>query len=153
MLRYSLMVLALSGLCIASPLPAQQPAQPQRFQFSLSSGLFSLPGEARSMDWSVLNSSPDSQRLRVTVYRAEMGSVKTVVWPGVLVFTVAPASMFHNTISVGPAATMPHGSNYEVVVEMNDRRVLPAITVWSDRENTLIPGSRIGPRDFDDVRP
>lgn len=141
------------GFCTASTLRAQQPAAPPRFEFTLSSGLFNLPAEARSMDWAVLNNSPDSQRVRVTVYRAVNGSPKAIVWPGALAFVVAPAEHFHNTTSVGPAATLPRGSSYEVVVELNDRRVLPVVTVWSDREGTLLPGTRIGPRDFVDLRP
>jgi hypothetical protein len=141
------------GLGLASAAGAQQPAPSQQYEFVLSSGLFTLPGEARSVDWAVLNNSPDSQRVRVTVYRVEMGSPKSIVWPGVLAVVVAPASTFHNSNSVGTAATMPRGSSYEVVVELNDRRVLPVVTIWSDRENTLVPGTRIGPRDFVDLRP
>jgi hypothetical protein len=143
----------LMALCLPAGLRAQQSEAPTRFAVLLTSGVFGLPAEARSVDWAVLNNSPDSQRVRVTVYRVSSAGPKTTVWPGVLTFVVQPGRLFHSGNTVGPTAPYAPGMTYEVVVELNDRRVLPTVTVWSDAANTVIAGTRLGPRDFVELRP
>jgi hypothetical protein len=142
----------LIGLYLPGGLRAQQADPPAKFGVLLTSGVFGLPPEARSVDWAVLNNSPDSQRVRVTVYRVSNTGPKEPVWPGVLTFVVRPGRLFHSANTVGPTAPFSHGLYYEVVVELNDRRILPTVTVWSDAANTVIAGTRLGPRDFVELR-
>ena len=110
-----------------------------------------MPPDANSVDWAVLNTSPDSQRVRVTVYRVSSSGSKTAVWPGVMAFSIGPGRLFHNANSVGPTTPNGRGLYYEVILEMNDRRILPTVTVCNDGTNTLIPGIRFGPRDFVEI--
>lgn len=113
------------------------------FKYALSSGLFSLPGNAVSVDWAVVNNSPGSEQIRVTVYQGSVGAAKTAVAPGAVTMTLQPGYVTHNANSVGANGPFRHGFYYEVVVEANDRRVLPMVNVWSDTGNTLIPGTLI----------
>jgi hypothetical protein len=53
---------------------APKPAAPS-FRYKLSSGLFLLPQNSASVDWSVVNDSQKPQTFRVTVYRGVWG------WP------------------------------------------------------------------------
>jgi len=114
---------------------------------TLSSGLFSLPANAVSVDWAVVNDSPSPQTVRVTVYKLGTGP-KTAVPPGSLTVTVSPNEATHNANSVGAAKPFVLGFYYEVVVEASDRNVLPTVHIWQDLGNTVIPGTRIGPTDF-----
>lgn len=36
----------------------------------------------------------------------------------------------------------------EIVVQVNDLKVLPTVEGWQDNGATITPGTRIGPRDF-----
>lgn len=116
----------------------------------LSSGTFALPTGAKSVDWMVLNDSPNPQQIRVTVYKVLIGTTKTVVPPGPTTSTVAPNSATHNANSVGTVFTI--GGTYEVVVETNDKRVLPSVDVWSTTGAVIIPGTHLSPADFSEVR-
>lgn len=118
------------------------------FQFTLSSGLFSLPGNAASVDWAVVNNSPGAQQIRVTVYQCGSGVAKTPIAPGPVTVTVQPNFVTHNANHVSANGPFKHGFYYEVVLETNDRRVLPMVNVWSDNGGTLIPGTAVTARDF-----
>jgi hypothetical protein len=117
---------------------------------ALSSGTFALPTGAKSVDWIVLNDSPNPQQIRVTVYKVLIGTPKTVVPPGPITSTVAPNSATHNANSVGSVFNI--GGTYEVVVETNDARVLPSVDVWSTAGAVIIPGTHLSPRDFSEVK-
>jgi hypothetical protein len=125
-------------------------AAPVCFRHVLTSGLFGLPANAQSVDWMVLNDSPGAEAIRVTVFRAGVGP-KTDVAPGPLTLTVNSMASTHNANSVGPGQPFVHGFYYEVVLETNDRRVLPSVHVWQDRANTVIPGTLISPATFVEV--
>lgn len=113
------------------------------FKFVFSSGLFSLPGNVVSVDWAVINNSPGPEEIRVTVYQGSIGAAKTAVAPGAIALTLQPGYVTHNANSVGTNGPFKHGFYYEVVLETNDRRVLPMVNMWSDNGNTLIPGTLI----------
>jgi len=116
---------------------------------TLSSGLFSLPANAVSVDWAVVNDSPSPQTVRVTVYKIGIGvGPKSPVAPGSLTVTVSPNEATHNANSVGATKPFVPGFYYEVVVEASDPNVLPTVHIWQDLGNTVIPGTRIGPTDF-----
>lgn len=120
------------------------------FSHVLSSGSFGLPSNAKSVDWMVLNNSPNPQQIRVTVYRVLIGRPKTPVPPGPITATVPPNTATHNANSVGTVFSV--GGTYEVVVEANDNRVLPSVDVWSTNGAVIIPGTHLSPKDFSEVR-
>lgn len=119
----------------------------KQFKFVRSSGLFSLPVNAQSVDWSIINDAQVPRSFRVTVYKAGVGE-KTVVPPGALTFTLDPNFTTHNANSVGPNKPFVPGFYYEVVVESDTLKVLPSVQVWQDYGNTVIPGTLISSGDF-----
>jgi hypothetical protein len=121
------------------------------FTFKLSSGLFALPANAKSVDWAVVNDSPIIQVVRVSVYRCGVGAAKTLSPPGPISETLSPNFVFHNANSVGYEKPFTPGFYYEVVVETNDRRVLPSVMIWQDTQATAIPGTLITAGDFVNV--
>jgi hypothetical protein len=117
------------------------------YEYTLSCGVFGLPPGATSVDWMLLNNSDSEQHFRVVVYNVGVGIVKAPAPPGAVESTLAPQTLTHNANSVGQGKPFS-GSPIEVVVEVNDRRMLPAVEVWSDTGGTVIPGTRIGPDQF-----
>ncbi len=119
----------------------------------LSSGPFALPASAVSVGWKVLNDSPDSQTVRVTVYQVRIGTAKTPMSPpGPITRTLQPYVASHNANGVGVGRPFTAGGTYEVVVEINDKRVLPVVDVWSNSTNTVIAGTHLSPQDFSDIK-
>ena len=122
------------------PLPVECTTAPGEKGMTLSSGLFSLPADAVSVDWAVVNNSRAAQTFTATVYR-HGGMGREIVAPGALSVTIGPAESFHNANSVG---TVFHtGSYYELVVEASESRVLPVVHVWDNTGNRVIPGTLI----------
>jgi hypothetical protein len=118
------------------------------YKYHLSSGLFSLPAEAASVDWAAVNNAPTAQQIQVTVYQGPAGGAKTIITPGVLTLMVDPGSVVHNANPVGFGQPFVPGMYYEVAIDTNDRRVLPMVSMWSDHGGTMIPGTLISSRDF-----
>ncbi|MGY1458746.1 MULTISPECIES: hypothetical protein [unclassified Luteimonas] len=122
----------------------QDRLQPERV--TLSSGVFSLPANARSVDWVLINNDAAPQTVTVTVYRWRIGMGKVEVAPGPITVTIAPGHATHNANSVG--TTFSWGGSFEVVVSGGSQKVLPTAMVWEDLGNTVIPGTHIGPGDW-----
>jgi hypothetical protein len=120
------------------------------YKFILSSGPFSLPAGAQSVDWAVVNDSSGSQTIRVTVYKCGLGEAKTAVAPGAIEMTLGPGFSTHNANSVGSVFSL--GFLYEVVVETNDKRTLPCVQVWQDHSGTVIAGTLIPAGNFVDIK-
>jgi hypothetical protein len=116
-------------------------APPPPAPFKLSSGLFSLPANAVSVDWAVVNNDDEPQTVTVTVYKA--GNPRSVLAPGPLTHTIAPGAFVHNANSVGAGEIFVPGFYYEVVVETGSPNVLPAAQVWDNFANRAIPGTLI----------
>jgi hypothetical protein len=127
------------GLALITLVPSAS-ADP-RFQYVLSSGLFALPANGKSVDWAIVNDSAVSRTVRVTVYKHGIGVPREVVAPGPLTLTLASTESSHNANSVGTVFQI--GFNYEVVLETNSLKVLPVVHVWEDFGNTVIPGTAI----------
>ena len=117
----------------------------------LSSGLFGLPAGAKSVDWVVVNDSPADQPFTVTVYKAPGAGAKTVVAPGPITQTIHAGNSFHNANNVGPGKPFEPGFYYEVVVDREDHRLLPSVSIWADAGNTQIPGTLILPGTFVEI--
>ncbi|HEY6180371.1 MAG TPA: hypothetical protein VIX73_38275 [Kofleriaceae bacterium] len=107
-----------------------------------SSGLFSLPAAARSVDWTVINEATTAQTVTVTVFQVGVG-LKTVAAPGPLTVTVAPGESTHNANSVAAEGPFIPGFNYEIIIEGGSPNVLPMCEVWQDLGNTVIAGTAI----------
>ncbi len=116
----------------------------------LSSGPFGLPEGAKSVDWVVLNDSSTEQTVKVTVFKVNTGSAKTVVVPGTITKTLGPNESTHNANSVG--SVFSAGGYYEVVVEADSRSVLPMVTVWEANIAKPIAGSTIPSGSWQELR-
>ena len=119
-----------------------------KFTLRLSSGLFSLPANAASVDWVLVNTGDKTETARVTVFRHGGGMPPTEVLPGPLIEHVPPGQDTHNANPVGVGEPFDPGFQYEVVVEMNSRSLQPTAAVWSDHGGTIIPGTVIPPDRF-----
>jgi hypothetical protein len=117
-------------------------------RFRVSSGLFGLPPNAKSVDWMVVNDSATKQDFRVTVFHCSIGSAKTPLPPGPSEFSLAPNVTTHNANAVGPGESFQVGMLYEVVIDSNNRHLLPAVNVWSDQAGTIIAGTEISAGGF-----
>ena len=143
----------LSGVvAFSADAPQRQPVAPRvdrvarlplatSYQYALSSGLFAVPEAAKVVDWAVVNDSGIRQTIRVTVYKCGIGAAKTPVPPGALELTLEPGFTSHNSNAVG--SVYVKGFFYEVVMEANDKRVLPNVQIWQDSSGTVIPGTLI----------
>jgi hypothetical protein len=119
------------------------------YEYHLSTGVFGLPADAKSVDWMIINDTPNRQSVRVTAFKAPVGAAKSQLAPGPVDAVLAPWSSTHNANSVG--TVFPPGMPIEIVVETNDRRVLPTVEVWQDFGATVIAGTRIGPNGFVEI--
>jgi hypothetical protein len=145
------MVLCTTALSACATLDLDAaPQSVNEYRYTLSSGLFSLPHGARSVDWAIVNNSISTQKFRVTVYRTGT-SEKVPLAPGPITNTLEPLHSSHNANGVGSQKPFTIGRDFEVVLEVNSLRVLPSVEVWIDRGNTVIPGTLIGPGQFVDI--
>jgi hypothetical protein len=118
------------------------------FEYTLTTGVFGTPGGAQVIDWMLLNDSDVDQAYRVTAYNCEVGVPKQAAPPGPLEGTLSPSVATHNGNEIGVNAPFRRGIPVEVVVEVNDYRMLPTVEIWSDLGATIIAGTRIGPGQF-----
>jgi len=146
--RNLLILLVIAFVVTATSVWAARPD----YRYTLSSGLFGLPFDAKSVDWTVANNSTTPQTFRVTVYKWGIGISKAEVPPGPLVETLDPGFTTHNANSVGSDQPFSPGFYYEVVVETNSLEVMPSVSVWEDFGNTVIPGTTILPGTFVRIR-
>ena len=123
-------------------------SEPPVFATSITSGIFSLPANAASVDWAVINDGTQPMQVRVTVFKCPVGQPKTVVAPGPVTVTLNPNATTHNANSVGLNQPFTPGFYYEVVVESNSPSIHPSVQVWSNNANAVIPGTLIGHGDF-----
>jgi hypothetical protein len=126
----------------------QAPAAP-RYRHGYSSGVFGLPSNARVVDWVVLNNSTVDQTVRATLYQTDFNARKVPVDPpGPLTLTIEPGVTSGRAYSVGATAELHVGRYYELVVELDDARLLPSVQIWDTEGATVIPGTLIPPGAF-----
>lgn len=143
------------GICLGihtHPL-AGQAASPPSFRILLSTGPFGLPPEAQSVDWIVLNDAPDTQMVQITAWRLNADAPKAKLDAGTLTIRIPPGGIMRSPNSINSTAAFYPGYFYELTVAINDRRVLPTVELSSDRRAHVLPGTRIGPTDFFELRP
>src|SRR5438045_8329289 len=113
----------LSGTGILWSVSTLKASSPPTYTRMLSSGTFILPPNTHSVDWEVLNDAPTAQSIRVTVYKVLLNQPKTMVGSAIAA-TLQPHSAANNATGIGAGGLLTSGAAYEVVVELNDARVL-----------------------------
>jgi len=112
------------------------------YQFKYTTGPFSLPLDAHSIDWAALNNDCAQQTIRVTVFKCVTGHVKAAEPPGPLEITLDPGESTHN------ANAASGGFLYEIQVECNSQLVFPYASAWSGAIADPIPGSVVKSAEF-----
>ena len=132
-----------SGIKITPPAPPPPP-MPASFPNIRSSGLFSVPRDATSIDWSVINGGIIGHWIRVKVYKCPAGAAKIAI--------AGPTAVFLNATFTAHEAVSLTARNksiyYEVVVEDEDMRMHPSVQVFSKYPSDVIAGTLITPGDF-----
>lgn len=114
----------------------------RRYAYTYRTGPFLLPQTTHSLDWAILNNDPETQKVRVTVFRCGIGTVKTVEPPGPLEVTLAPGEATHN------ANAALGGFLYEIQVECNSQLIFPHASAWPGAIGDPIPGSVVKSAEF-----
>lgn len=112
------------------------------YKHTYTTGPFSLPLHTHSIDWGILNNASSPQKVRVTVFRCGIGSIKTAEPPGPLEVTIQPGETTHN------ANAGSGGFFYEIQVECNSRKIFPYASAWSGAIADPIPGSVVKSAEF-----
>lgn len=112
------------------------------YAYRYTTGPFSLPPNAGSLDWVVLNNETTVQTVRVTIFKCSLVSTKTALPPGPLEITLKPGETTHNANKYGA------GFVYEVQVECNSQLICPYVSVWPGSFGVTIPGTGIHSGDF-----
>ena len=109
----------------------------RKYKHRYTTGPFLFPENSGSLDWILLNNSTTQQKVRVTIFKCGIGTVKTPVAPGALEVTLGPCECTHN------ANTYPEGLVYEVQVDCNSKLVFPYVSIWPANYGVIIPGTGI----------
>jgi hypothetical protein len=112
------------------------------YKHCYTTGPFLLPQDSGSLDWTLLNNDTTQQVARVTVFKCQVGTVKTPAAPGALLVTLDPGESTHN------ANEYTEGFAYEVQVECNSQLVFPYVSVWPGNFGVVIPGTGINSGSF-----
>jgi hypothetical protein len=90
----------------------------------------------------MLNNATSTQKIRVTVFKCELGVAKTAEAPGPLEVVLAPRETTHN------ANTASGGFFYEIQVECDSQFVFPYASAWPGAIGDPIPGSVVKSAEF-----
>jgi hypothetical protein len=123
------------------------------FEYTLTTGIFGIADGAYAVAWTLLNDSDVEQAYRVTAYNCPIYSPKRVVPPGSIEGAILPSVPSYYAYGLGdpnPFGGVPalDGLPVEVVVEVNDPRMLPTVEMWSSGTTEVLAGTRIGPGQF-----
>lgn len=113
-----------------------------KYKYKYTTGPFTLPQNAQSIDWSVLNNDPKPQKVRVTVFKCVVLDIKTTERPGPLEFVVDPGFLINN------ANKADGGLIYEIQIECNSQLIFPHACAWPGGIADPIPGSVIKSAEF-----
>jgi hypothetical protein len=120
---------------------------PATYSYTLSSGLFQIPQNAASVDWAVVNDATSAQTFVVTVYKAVLGAAKQLLMYAGATETLNAGVSTHSANPVGAGKTFDPGFYYEVVLQSNDKAVLPTVAAW-DSGGRVVAGTRVGAGEF-----
>ena len=112
------------------------------YKHTYTTGPFTLPLNTHSIDWGILNNDSSAQKVRVTVFKCPIGSVKTPEPPGPLEITLDPGETTHN------ANGATGGFFYEIQVECNSQLVFPYASAWPGAIADPIAGSVVKSAEF-----
>jgi len=112
------------------------------YRYRYTTGPFLLPANSGSLDWIILNNDPNKQKVRVTIYKCNIGSPKTTMPPGSIETWIDPYESTHN------ANEYTEGFIYEIVVECNSRKIMPYVSVWPGHYGVVMPGTGITAANF-----
>jgi hypothetical protein len=113
-----------------------------KYKFKYTTGPFTLPQNAQSIDWDVQNNDPKPQKIRVTVFKINILDLKTVEKPGPLEFVVDPG------FSINNANKADAGLIYEIQIECNSQLIFPYACAWPGQIADPIPGTVIKSAEF-----
>jgi hypothetical protein len=68
----------------------------KKYKNTYTTGPFLLPQNTHSIDWGILNNDPIQQKVRVTVFKCNIGSTKSIEPPGPLEITLEHGETSHN---------------------------------------------------------
>lgn len=120
------------------------PPMPADFPNKRSSGIFSAPKNAKSIDWTALNGNAmTSHWIRVTVNKCPVGAAKVAI-AGPTAFFLDPKVSAHQEVPL-PAN---HSDYYEVFFEDEDLNINPSVQLFRKYPDEVIEGSLIAPGDF-----
>ncbi len=120
----------------------KEKAKKKNFKNTYTTGPFLLPQNTHSIDWGILNNDPIQQKVRVTVFKCNIGSTKSIEPPGPLEITLGPGETSHN------ANNAVGGFYYEIQVECNSNFVFPYACAWPGAIGDPIPGSVVKSAEF-----
>ncbi len=112
------------------------------YRYTYSTGPFCLPMNTHSLDWGLLNNDTTVQKARVTVFKCNLGAVKTAEPPGPLEVTLHPGEVTHN------ANAACGGFYYEIEIECNSQLLFPYAAAWPGTIGNPIAGSVVKPAEF-----
>ena len=135
-----------AGIGITPPSPPPPPI-PAYFPNRRSSGLFSAPKDAASLDWAVMNGGSGPHWIRVTTFKCPVGAAKIAI--------AGPTAVYLNTMFTAHEAVTLSGGKpdrksvyYEVVLEDEDLSLHPSVQVFRKYPTDVIAGTLISPGDF-----
>src|SRR6266550_4533072 len=135
-----------AGIGITPPSPPPPPI-PAYFPTRRSSGAFSAPKDATSLDWLVVNGGGGPHWIRVTVFKCPVGAAKIAI--------AGPTSVYldmtftaHEAVSLSGGKPDHKSVYYEVFVEAEDLFMHPSVQVFRKYSTDVIVGTLITPGDF-----
>jgi hypothetical protein len=120
----------------------EEVVEKEPYAYIYTTGPFSLPANAESIYWKILNNDSTAQEVRVTVFRCITQESKRVEPPGTLNIPLDPNESFHN------ANDAEGGASYEVRVECNSGLILPYACAWPARGADPLPASDVKAAEF-----
>jgi hypothetical protein len=140
-------MLGLTGVNVLPERAVLEKRPVRKYKHRYTTGPFLLPQDSGSLDWALLNNDTTRQMARVTLFKCNLGTVKTPLPPGPLVVTLDPGETTHN------ANEYVEGFVYEVQVECNSKLVFPYVSVWPGHFGVVIPGTGINSGTFVSLMP
>ena len=112
------------------------------YKYKYTTGPISLPQNTHSLDWGLLNNDSSPQKVRVTVFKCNLSSLKSIESPGPLELVLDHGETTHN------ANKASGGFFYEIQVECNSKLVFPYAAAWPGTIGDPIAGTVVKSAEF-----